>query len=139
MLRILVMAFFFAVPSPTCEGAQVWYDNINLNDFAIQMNVTVDETAKKSARNDALVKMSSATLTLFESSVIECLEVPKELLYKAMRHMFEASGAFIGNDPDRYNKELVLYQRGIGEFRGYMLAIGVKIKDPDSDKVVILK
>lgn len=116
-----------------CEDAQGFYDAAQpiVNDITAQVELMLAAEDSAGYRDQRAIA-DDLYNQLLELPFPECAAYAHDRLVEAVPHLLDGAESLALGDTATYIQELATYSRGIGEARGYLVALGVDV-DTEGD------
>lgn len=150
-MRILVLTVFFllaafpvsAQSAETCPGAQDWYDSIDESALRQYFTAALSQTAKIAEKVRSLDAINDIADEIEDSNAPRCLGPAPDWYAAGLRQLSSSLEILFEditvNDLSEFALSMAKAQSSIGQFRGYLVALGVEIVDPDGDNPIAVK
>lgn len=112
----------------TCDAAE-WYETVDPDQKIPVLYVSVlDTDAKVSVKAQNLAKFTALIGDIAELETPECLEDIKDRYMKGLELLTQSLNSLMDNDAITFALQFGQGMQRIGEFRGYMQALGANVE-----------
>lgn len=141
LLIVLGIVLLFALPvaaqetavEPTCEGAQDWYDTLDPDgEILTSFSTALSSDSRTSARFDAIDTIDDRAEAISDLEYPDCVEEPREWYLAGLDSLTEALSLLVDEEFGDYVVKQIQAMQQIGQFRGYLMALGVEVKTPEN-------
>lgn len=133
LLLIVLPAWAQESVEEICPGAQAWYDNIDPDKVVrASLSTIMDADERVSVRFGAVDDVNSIIEAVEESDSPECVEQAKLWYLEGLTTFTEAGENYIDGNLTEFILQMMTAMQTVGQFRGYMTAIGVEIEQDET-------
>lgn len=146
-LLLLVLLVGFAVILPVtaqnldandCDiaDAQNFYDAVDPEEkVSVQMLIAISSTNRASAKFAAIESIREVATTVEALEYPDCVEAAREWYLAGVDKIAVALEAFADGDFGTFASTYAEAVQRIGEFRGYLMALGVEVKTSETQAI----
>lgn len=137
LLSVLLLGVLPTVSAQVDEDCPYaeWYETVDPDSTIQSVYASViSQTTKASQKAQSLVLFIGTVADLAELETPECLEDIHARYMKGLSYLTDSLNSFVDNDTINFAVKLAYALERIGEFRGYMAAMGADVLyDEDTD------